>query len=70
MPVTARTQRASRVWEAARDLLVSMPPEATVSDLSDMDAATLETLIQNSTQEPAISGIEIERLAQRVERHQ
>ncbi len=38
--------RASRAWAAARDLMRAAPPESQVSDLSDMTAATFDTLIQ------------------------
>lgn len=38
--------RASRAWAAARAITRAMPPEARISDLSDMNAATFGTLIQ------------------------
>ena len=39
-------QRASRAWAAAHAIVRAMPPEARISDLSDMNAATFGTLIQ------------------------
>ena len=38
--------RAGRIWRAAHTLVSAMPPESPVSDLSDMTAATFNTLIQ------------------------
>jgi chemotaxis protein methyltransferase CheR len=39
-------KRAGRAWAAARAIVRAMPPEARISDLSDMTAATFSTLIQ------------------------
>jgi chemotaxis protein methyltransferase CheR len=39
------TVRASRAWAAARALTRALPPEARISDLNDMTAATFGTLI-------------------------
>ncbi len=43
---TGDKQRASRAWAAARAIVRALPPEAHISDLSDMNAATFGTLIQ------------------------
>jgi chemotaxis protein methyltransferase CheR len=40
-------QRANRAWLAARALVSALPPEAPVSDLSDLSAAAFDTLIQS-----------------------
>lgn len=38
--------RAARAWEAALRIISDLPPDARVSDLSDMTAASFRTLIQ------------------------
>lgn len=42
---SGRSQLASRLWKMARDVVFDLPEDAPVTDLSDMTAATLSSLI-------------------------
>ncbi len=67
---TGRNRLAVRFWQSARDLLRDLPSDAPVTDLTDMTAGTLGTLIQSQLESLHASRIEAQPGRQGIQRPQ